>query len=97
MYKRQNLVGSTLLSKTGVDTFNAAGGYTTLSFDNLGLSLNAGTKYVAYLTSTDPTLTHLQLSRTQTAQDATGFGLGHTYLSTTPARAGKCRSTATVS
>lgn len=79
-----NLAGSTLVSKTAVDTFNSAGGYTTLSFDNLGLSLNAGTKYIAYLTSTDPTLTHVQLSRTQTAQDATGFGLGHAYYSTIP-------------
>src|SRR5262245_46561855 len=32
-----NLSGSTLLTKTGVDSFN--GSVTTLSFDNLGLSL----------------------------------------------------------
>lgn len=81
-----NVVGPSLLTTTvsAVETFNSAAGVTTLAFDNLGLNLNANTKYVAYLTSSDPTLTHVQLSRTQTAQDASGFGIGHAYLSTTP-------------
>ncbi|WP_255369615.1 PEP-CTERM sorting domain-containing protein [Nitrosovibrio sp. Nv17] len=81
-----NTVGDNLLSTvfTAVDTFNSAGNYTAIAFDNLGLSLNADTKYIAYLTSIDPTLTHLQLSRTQTAQDASGFGIGHAYFSTIP-------------
>ena len=77
-------VGSNLLSSTfsAVETFS--GGLTTLSFNNLGLNLNAGTKYIAYLTSNDASVTGIQLSRTQTAQDATGFGQGTAYLSTTP-------------
>lgn len=81
-----NSVGPALLTTTGsaVETYNAAGGFTTLAFDNLGLSLNANTKYVAYLSSNDATVSHIQLSRTQTAQDASGFGLGFAYLSTTP-------------
>jgi len=80
-----NFVGSTLLtSGSAVETYNAAGGFTTLSFDNLSLSLDAGTKYVAYLTSSDATLTGIQLSRTQTAVDATGFGIGQANLSTIP-------------
>lgn len=81
-----NAVGSNLLTSTfnAVDTYNAAGGYTTLSFENLGLSLNAGTKYIAYLTSSDASVTGIQLSRTQTAADTTGFGLGHAYASTIP-------------
>jgi hypothetical protein len=81
-----NLVGPSLLTTVGsaLETFNSTGGFTTIEFDNLGLSLNANTKYIAYLTSTDSALTHLQLSRTQTALDTTGFGIGHAYLSTTP-------------
>lgn len=81
-----NLVGPSLLTTTGsaVTTYNATGGFTTIGFDNLGLNLNAGTKYIAYLTSSDPTVSGIQLSRTQTAQDASGFGLGHAYLSTIP-------------
>lgn len=80
-----NLVGPSLLTTSaGVDTYNSTGGYTTISFDNLGLSLNSNTKYIAYLTSSDPALTHLQLSRTQTGADASGFGIGHAFLSTTP-------------
>lgn len=81
-----NIVGSNLLTTTfnAVDTYNATGGYTTLSFENLGLSLNAGTKYIAYLTSSDASVTGIQLSRTQTAADTSGFGLGHAYSSTIP-------------
>ena len=81
-----NTVGSNLLTTAfnAVDTYNATGGYTTLSFENLGLSLNAGTKYIAYLTSSDASVTGIQLSRTQTAADTTGFGLGHAYNSTIP-------------
>ena len=81
-----NLVGPSLLTTSGsaVETFNAAGGFTTLSFDSLGLNLLAGTKYIAYLTSSDPSVTGIQLSRTQTTQDASGFGIGHAYLSNVP-------------
>lgn len=81
-----NTVGSNLLTTTvnAVDTYNAAGGYTTLSFANLGLSLNANTKYIAYLTSSDASVTGIQLSRTQTTADASGFGLGNAYNSTIP-------------
>ena len=81
-----NSVGSALLTTTGtaVETYNSTGGFTTIAFDNLSLSLNSNTKYIAYLTSSDPTLTHLQLSRTQTAADTSGFGIGNAYLSTTP-------------
>ncbi|WP_047535347.1 PEP-CTERM sorting domain-containing protein [Methylotenera sp. N17] len=81
-----NTVGSNLLPSTftAVDTYNSTGNYTTISFDNLGLNLNANTKYIAFLTSSDSTVTGVQLSRTQTAQDVSGFGLGHAYLSTIP-------------
>jgi hypothetical protein len=80
-----NTVGAPLLTTPGsaIETYNAAGGYTTIAFGNLGLSLAADTKYIAYLSSTDP-VTGIQLSRTQTAQDASGFGLGTGYLSTIP-------------
>lgn len=81
-----NLVGPSLLTTVAAtsEVFNSTGGFTTLAFDNLGLNLNSNIKYIAYLTSTDTTLTGLQLSRTQTAQDVSGFGLGHAYLSTVP-------------
>jgi len=81
-----NIVGPALLSTSdsAVETFNAAGGYTTLSFSKLGLNLQAGSKYIAYLTSSDPTVTGIQLSRTQTTQDAAGFGIGLAYLSNVP-------------
>ena len=81
-----NVVATPLLTTTGsaVETYNAGSGVTALSFNNLGLNLNAGTKYIAYLTSSDPSVTGIQLSRTQTAQDSTGFGLGFAYLSTIP-------------
>lgn len=80
-----NVVGPSLLTTSGaVETFNSVGGFTTLTFDNLGLNLNSGTKYVAYLTSTDPLVTGIQLSRTQTTLDTTGFGIGNAYLSTIP-------------
>lgn len=81
-----NIVGPSLLTTIGnaTETYNSIGGYTTINFDNLGLSLNSNTKYIAYLTSSDPTVTGIQLSRTQTAQDTTGFGIGNAYLSTTP-------------
>jgi hypothetical protein len=80
-----NIVGSTLLASTSaVESFNAASGVTTLEFDSLGFNATAGTKYVAYLTSSDPSVTGIQLSRTQTTQDASGFGIGNAYLSTIP-------------
>lgn len=81
-----NTIGPVLLTTTGsaVETFNSTAGITTIAFDNLGLSLNANTKYIAYLTSNDPSVTHLQLSRTQTTQDASGFGIGNAYYSTIP-------------
>jgi hypothetical protein len=81
-----NSVGSALLTTSGsaVETFNSVGGFTTLAFDNLGLSLNANTKYIAYLTSSNAAVTGIQLSRTQTAADTSGFGIGNAYLSTTP-------------
>ncbi|MCV2364781.1 PEP-CTERM sorting domain-containing protein [Paucibacter sp. DJ1R-11] len=81
-----NGVGPALLTTAAatVGQYNAAGGYTALSFDNLGLNLNANTKYIAYLSSTDANLTGVQLSRTQTAADSSGFGIGLAYLSTTP-------------
>lgn len=81
-----NFVGPSLLSTMGsaVTTYNSTGNFTTIGFDNLGLNLNSGTKYVAYLTSTDPLVTGIQLSRTQTSQDSSGFGIGNAYLSTIP-------------
>jgi hypothetical protein len=81
-----NVVDAPLLTTTGLasETFNATGGFTTLAFNNLGLSLNANTKYIAYLTSSDSAVTGIQLSRTQTTQDASGFGIGNAYLSTIP-------------
>lgn len=81
-----NSVGPTLLTTTGsaIETFNSAGGFTTLEFDNLALNLNANTKYIAYLTSSDPTVTGIQLSRTQTVNDVSGFGIGNAYLSNVP-------------
>ena len=81
-----NLVGSPLLTTTGSasETFNSTGGYTTLAFNNLGLTLNADTKYIAYLTSSNPAVSGIQLSRTQTTQDPSGFGVGNGYLSTVP-------------
>lgn len=81
-----NVVGGNLSSTTftAVDTYHSTGNYTTISFESLGLNLNANTKYIAYLTSSDTSVTGIQLSRTQTAQDVTGFGLGNAYLSTIP-------------
>jgi len=81
-----NSIGSALLTTTisALETFNSTGGFTTLAFNNLGLNLNANTKYIAYLTSSDPAVTGIQLSRTQTTQDASGFGIGNGYLSTIP-------------
>lgn len=81
-----NSVGLSLLTTTGsaAESFNSVGGFTTISFNNLGLNLNSNTKYIAYLTSNDPTVTGIQLSRTQTTADATGFGIGSAYLSTVP-------------
>lgn len=81
-----NAVGAGLLTTVinAVETYNPVGDYTTLAFNNLNLSLAADTKYIAYMSSTDSTLTHLQLSRTQTSQDATGFGQGLAFLSTIP-------------
>jgi hypothetical protein len=81
-----NAVGPALLTTTGsaVETFNSSGGYTTIEFNNLGLNLNSNTKYIAYLSSSDAAVTGIQLSRTQTTQDASGFGVGNAYLSTVP-------------
>jgi hypothetical protein len=80
-----NAVGPTLLTTgAAVETFSSVGGFTTLQFDNLALSLDANTKYIAYLTSNDASVTGIQLSRTQTTADASGFGIGHAYLSTVP-------------
>jgi hypothetical protein len=81
-----NLVGTSLLTTIGsaTETYNVAGAFTTISFDNLNLSLISNTKYIAYLTSSDPTVTGIQLSRTQTTADASGFGIGNAYLSTVP-------------
>jgi hypothetical protein len=80
-----NSVGAALLTTgAAVETYNSTGGFTSVSFDNLGLSLNANTKYIAYLTSSDPAVSHVQLSRTQTTQDSSGFGIGNAYLSTIP-------------
>jgi hypothetical protein len=78
--------GATLLTTIGsaTDTYNPTGGFTTIKFDNLGLSLNANTKYIAYLTSSDTSVTGIQLSRTQTANDVSGFGGGSAYLSNIP-------------
>ncbi|HEY4375336.1 MAG TPA: PEP-CTERM sorting domain-containing protein [Burkholderiales bacterium] len=85
MNQATNAVGPALFTTgTAVETFNPTGGYTTIAFDNLGLNLNANTRYIAYLTSSDPSVTGLQLSRTQTAADASGFGVGNAYLSTIP-------------
>ncbi len=81
-----NTVGPALMTTTlaATETYDAVGGFTTIAFANLGLSLNAGTKYIAYLSSSDPSVTGIQLSRTQTAIDASGFGIGNAYLSTVP-------------
>ena len=80
-----NSVGAVLTTTgTAFETYNSTGGFTTLAFDSLGLGLNANTKYVAYLTSSDPTVTGIQLARTQTTQDASGFGIGNGYLNTIP-------------
>jgi PEP-CTERM motif len=81
-----NAVGAPLLTVTGAtsQTFSSASGVTTWKFDNLGLNLNANIAYVAYLTSPDSTLTGVSLARTQTTQDASGFGIGTAYLSTIP-------------
>jgi hypothetical protein len=81
-----NSVGPALLTTTGsgAETYNATGGFTTVAFDNLGLNLSSNTKYIAYLTSSDPSVTGIQLSRTQTTADTSGFGIGNAYLSTVP-------------
>jgi hypothetical protein len=86
MNQATNLVGPSLLTTAGAtsEIFNSTGGFTTIAFENLELSLNASTKYIAYLTSSDTALTGLQLSRTQTTQDPSGFGIGNGYLSTIP-------------
>ena len=81
-----NTVGPTLLTTTGsaLETYNPTKGYTTIEFDNLALNLNSNTKYIAYLTSSNPAVTGIQLSRTQTTADTSGFGIGNAYFSTTP-------------
>lgn len=81
-----NGVGPALLttSVATIGSYDAAGGFTTLEFGNLGLNLSADTKYIAYLSSSDASLTGIQLSRTQTAADTSGFGIGLAYLSTIP-------------
>ncbi|MET3122444.1 hypothetical protein AAKU67_002045 [Oxalobacteraceae bacterium GrIS 2.11] len=81
-----NSVGPALLTTANAtfETYNSTGGFTTFEFDNLGLNLSANTKYIAYLTSNDPKVTGIQLSRTQTANDTSGFGIGNAYFSTIP-------------
>ena len=81
-----NFVGPNLLAAASdaTKTYNASGGYTTINFDNLGLNLDSDIKYIAYLTSSDLTVTGVQLSRTQTTADTTGFGIGNAYLSNIP-------------
>jgi hypothetical protein len=81
-----NVVDTPLLITNGsaAETYNSAGNFTTLDFSNLNLSLNANTKYIAYLTSSDLAVTGIQLSRTQTGADLSGFGIGNAYLSTIP-------------
>ena len=81
-----NTVGSSLLTTTGsaIETFNATSGFTTISFDNLNLNLLSNINYIAYLTSNDPLVTGIQLSRTQTTADPSGFGVGNGFLSTVP-------------
>ncbi|WP_342617539.1 PEP-CTERM sorting domain-containing protein [Rhodoferax sp. GW822-FHT02A01] len=76
--------GTPLLTTSGsaVETFNSTGGYTTISFDNLGLNLNSGTSYIAYLTSSDPSVTGIQLSRIAKTADTTGFGTAEAHYST---------------
>jgi len=80
-----NTVGTALLttSLSSVGSYNAVGDYTTLRFDNLGLNLAANTKYIAYISSPDASVKHVKLSRTQTAQDSTGFGIGEAHFSVT--------------
>lgn len=80
-----NTIGATLVAtSSAAESFNATSGVTTLEFDNLGFTVSPGTKYVAFLSSNDPGVTGIQLSRTQTTQDATGFGIGNAYLGTVP-------------
>lgn len=72
-----------LLATTGsaVETYNSTGDFTTLSFNNIGLNLNASTNYIAYLSSSDPTVTGLQLSRIGKPANDT-FGISNAYFST---------------
>lgn len=81
-----NNIGAPLLSTSApaLLSFNAASGTTALSFEQLNLVLRAGQKYIAYLSSPDASVTGVQLSRTQTAADASGFGIGLAYFSTIP-------------
>ncbi|MDE2599589.1 MAG: PEP-CTERM sorting domain-containing protein [Rhodocyclaceae bacterium] len=80
-----NTAGATLFtSGSATNLYDAAGGVTTLLFNKLGLNLDGGAKYIAYLSSNDPNVTGIQLSRTQTFQDASGFGVGNAYYSTIP-------------
>ena len=80
-----NSVGSSLLTTTGsaVETFDAVANLTTIAFNNLGLSLNAGTKYIAYLSSNVSTVTGIQLSRIGKPATDT-FGVANAYYSTIP-------------
>jgi hypothetical protein len=61
------------------ETYNATGNSTTLAFDNLGLNLNANTKYIAYLTSSDSSVTGIRLWQTHTTDDLSSFGVGLAY------------------
>lgn len=81
-----NTVGTPLLttSFSATETYNSTGNFTTISFDNLGLNLSSNIKYIAYLTSSDSSVTGIQLSRSQTTADTSGFGIGNAYLSTVP-------------
>lgn len=72
---------TTLLTTTAaVETYNGSS-LTTLKFDNLGLSLNANTNYIAYLTTSSSSAS-IQLSRVAKTADTSGFGVAQAYYST---------------
>jgi hypothetical protein len=80
-----NAVGASLLTTTGsaTETFDSVANLTTIAFNALGLDLSANTKYIAYLSSNDPTVSRIQLSRiVKPAADT--FGAIEAYYSTTP-------------
>lgn len=84
-YLSVNTISADLLETSAAfGSYDAAQGLTTFSFADLGLRLEAGATYVAYLSAPDPSTSGVQLARTQTKQDASGFGAGFAYLSATP-------------